>query len=182
MSTGRQRAAAVRRGSFPLTQALSAGLTRERQASFEAGRPLAVGLLLGEITRRGDRNPVLRGRRTGCTDSGIPFFGLGPVGLPIIEAKVIGEISNLYAPFKLATLNPTVRGTLTEDRLPASERRARRGAGAGSPSEATYTFACRQRAGAGPTGWPRVGLDSGIRVLSLVTPRRLFNPLAKSHR
>ena len=32
---------------------------------------------------------------------------------------MLGEISNLSAPFKFATLNPTVRGTLTEDRLPA---------------------------------------------------------------
>ena len=43
----------------------------------------------------------------------------GPVELPIIEAKILGEISNLSAPFKFFTLNPTVRGTLTEDRLPA---------------------------------------------------------------
>ncbi|MCY4606467.1 MAG: hypothetical protein OXE49_19700, partial [Gemmatimonadetes bacterium] len=41
------------------------------------------------------------------------------VELPIIEAKVLGEVSNLSAPYKFATLNPTVRGTLTEDRLPA---------------------------------------------------------------
>ena len=38
---------------------------------------------------------------------------------PIIESRVLGEISNLFAPFKFATLNPSVRGTLTEDRLPA---------------------------------------------------------------
>ena len=43
----------------------------------------------------------------------------GPVELPIIEAKVIGEVSNLSSPFKYGILNPTVRGTLTEDRLPA---------------------------------------------------------------
>ncbi len=44
---------------------------------------------------------------------------LGAVELPIIEAVVLGPISNLSAPFKFATLNPMVRGTLTEDRLPA---------------------------------------------------------------
>ena len=50
---------------------------------------------------------------------GHPMNSSGPVELPIIEAKVLGEISNLSAPFKFTTLNPTVRGTLTEDRLPA---------------------------------------------------------------
>ena len=43
--------------------------------------------------------------------------GIGPVELPIIEAKVLGEISHLSAPYKFATLNPIVRGTLTEDSL-----------------------------------------------------------------
>ena len=50
---------------------------------------------------------------------GHPMSGSGTIELPIIEAVVLGPISNLSAPFKFATLNPTVRGTLTEDRLPA---------------------------------------------------------------
>ena len=96
----------------------AAGLTQERQASFEAGRPLAVGLLLGELTLSslGTISYVDGNRVYGF---GHPMTGRGAVSLPIIEAKVLGEISNVSAPFKFATLNPTVRGTLKEDRLPA---------------------------------------------------------------
>ncbi len=105
-------------GSSLLSEAVSAGLTQDRQESFEAGRPLAIGLLLGEITGGGIGTiSYVDGNR--IYGFGHPMFGVGPVELPIIEAKVLGEISNLSAPFKFATLNPTVRGTLTEDRLPA---------------------------------------------------------------
>ena len=101
-----------------LSKTVAAGLTQERQASFEAGRPLTVGLLLGELTlgAMGTISYVDGNRVYGF---GHPMNSSGPVELPIIEAKVLGEISNLSAPFKFATLNPTVRGTLTEDRLPA---------------------------------------------------------------
>ena len=101
-----------------LSGASAAGLTQERQASFEAGRPLAVGLLLGELTLGavGTISYVDGNRVYGF---GHPMNSSGPVELPIIEAKILGEISNLSAPFKFSTLNPTVRGTLTEDRLPA---------------------------------------------------------------
>ena len=101
-----------------LSGANAAGLTQERQESFEAGRPLAVGLLLGELTLGavGTVSYVDGNRVYGF---GHPMNSSGPVELPIIEAKILGEISNLSAPFKFATLNPTVRGTLTEDRLPA---------------------------------------------------------------
>ncbi len=101
-----------------LSGASAAGLTQERQESFEAGRPLAVGLLLGELTLGavGTVSYVDGNRIYGF---GHPMNSSGPVELPIIEAKVLGEISNLSAPFKYTTLNPTVRGTLTEDRLPA---------------------------------------------------------------
>ena len=105
-------------GSFPLGEAVSAGMTQERQESFEAGRPLAVGLLLGEITQSGIGTiSYVDGNR--IYGFGHPMFGAGPVELPIIEARVLGEISSLEAPFKFATLNPTVRGIITEDRLPA---------------------------------------------------------------
>ena len=105
-------------GSFPFGEAVSAGLTQERQESFEAGRPLAVALLLGEITGGGVGTiSYVDGNR--IYGFGHPFESLGPVELPIIEAKILGEISNLSAPFKFATLNPTVRGIITEDRLPA---------------------------------------------------------------
>ena len=101
-----------------LSGASAAGLTQERQESFEAGRPLAVGLLLGELTLGavGTVSYVDGNRVYGF---GHPMNRSGPVELPIIEAKILGEISNLSAPFKFTTLNPTVRGTLTEDRLPA---------------------------------------------------------------
>ena len=101
-----------------LSGASAAGLTQERQESFEAGRPLTVGLLLGELTLGavGTVSYVDGNRIYGF---GHPMNSSGPVELPIIEAKVLGEISNLSAPFKFTTLNPTVRGTLTEDRLPA---------------------------------------------------------------
>ena len=100
-----------------LSKTVAAGLTQERQASFEAGRPLTVGLLLGELTlgALGTISYVDGNRIYGF---GHPMNSSGPVELPIIEAKVLGEISNTFAPFKFATLNPTVRGTLTEDRLP----------------------------------------------------------------
>ena len=101
-----------------LSGASAAGLTQESQESFEAGRPITVGLLLGELTlgSLGSISYVDGNRIYGF---GHPMNSSGPVELPIIEAKVLGEVSNLSAPFKFATLNPTVRGTLTEDRLPA---------------------------------------------------------------
>ena len=101
-----------------LSGTISAGLTKERQVSFEAGRPLAVGLLLGELTL-GSFGTVSYVDGKHIYGYGHPMFGTGPVELPIIEARVLGEISHWHAPFKFATLNPTVRGILTEDRLPA---------------------------------------------------------------
>lgn len=101
-----------------LSQASAAGLTRERQESFEAGRPLTVGFLLGELTL-GALGTISYADGNRIYGFGHPMDGSGPVELPIIEAKVLGEISNLSAPYKFATLNPTVRGTLTEDDLPA---------------------------------------------------------------
>ena len=101
-----------------LSGASAAGLTQERQESFEAGRPLTVGLLLGELTL-GSLGTISYVDGNRVYGFGHPMNSSGPVELPIIEAKVLGEISNLSAPFKFATLNPTVRGTLTEDRLPA---------------------------------------------------------------
>ena len=155
------------------TQALSAGLTRERQASFEAGRPLAVGLLLGEVTG-GSIGTIsyLDGNRV--YGFGHPFSGVGPVALPIIEAKVLGEISNLLAPFKFATLNPTVRGILTEDRLPGV-----RGVLDEEPDlvsiRSTYTFASGSQLEL-EHRMPAVGLESGF-ALGLVSTA-VFNPLA----
>ncbi len=101
-----------------LSQASAAGLTQERQGSFEAGRSLTVGLLLGELTL-GSLGTISYVDGNRIYGFGHSMSGAGPVELPIIEAKVLGQISNLFAPFKYATLNPTVRGTLTEDRLPA---------------------------------------------------------------
>ena len=101
-----------------LSEVMSAGKTQQHQSSFEAGRPLAVGLMLGEVTVAGlGTISYVDGNR--IYGFGHPMFGVGAVELPIIEAVVLGPISNLSAPFKFATLNPTVRGTLTEDRLPA---------------------------------------------------------------
>ena len=154
-------------------QAQSAGLTRERQASFEAGRPLAVGLLLGEITGGsiGTLSYVDGNRVYGF---GHPFNGVGPVALPIIEAKVLGEISNTRAPYKFATLNPTVRGTLTEDRLPGV-----RGVLDEEPDlvpiRSSYTFASGSRLEL-EHRMPAVGLDWG--TASGLVSTAVFNPLA----
>ena len=95
-----------------------AGKAAQNQDSFKAGRPLAVGLMLGEVTFAsiGTISYVDGNRIYGFGHS---MDDLGAVELPIIEAVVLGPISNLRAPFKFATLNPMVRGTLTEDRLPA---------------------------------------------------------------
>ncbi|MYI61859.1 MAG: hypothetical protein F4105_09365, partial [Gemmatimonadetes bacterium] len=119
LSTGLNGAHRLPEGrSSILSGASAAGLTQERQESFEAGRPLAVGLLLGELTL-GSVGTISYVDGNRVYGFGHPMNSSGPVELPIIEAKVIGEISNLSAPFKFTTLNPTVRGTLTEDRLPA---------------------------------------------------------------
>ncbi len=101
-----------------LSKTVAAGLTQERQVSFEAGRPLTVGLLLGELTL-GSMGTISYVDGNRVYGFGHPMNSSGPVELPIIEAKVLGEVSNLGSAFKFATLNPTVRGTLTEDRLPA---------------------------------------------------------------
>ena len=118
LSTGFNRMPPPEGGSSLLSEAVAAGLTRQRQHSFAPGRPLAVGLLLGELTigALGTISYVDGDRIYGFGHS---MSEAGPVELPIIEARVLGEISNLRAPYKFATLNPTVRGTLTEDRLPA---------------------------------------------------------------
>lgn len=118
VSTGFNRIELPPEGSPSLlSNAVAAGLTRQRQTSFAPGRPLAVALLLGELTLAslGTISFVDGDRVYGFGHS---MSDAGPVALPIIEAKVLGEISSLSAPFKFATLNPTVRGTLTEDRLP----------------------------------------------------------------
>ncbi len=101
-----------------LSKASSASLTQEHQEHFEAGRPLTVGLLLGELTL-GSLGTISYVDGDRIYGFGHPMSSAGPVELPIIEARVLGEISNLTAPYKFATMNPTVRGTLTEDRLPA---------------------------------------------------------------
>ena len=119
MSTGLNRVELTPEGRPSiLNDTVAAGLTTQRQTSFAPGRPLAVGLLLGELTLGafGTISFVAGDRVYGF---GHPMDDSGPVALPIIEAVVLGEISNLHAPFKFVTLNPTVRGTLTEDRLPA---------------------------------------------------------------
>ncbi len=101
-----------------LNDAISAGLTKDRQTSFAPGRPLAVALLLGELTLGGlGTISFVDGDRV--YGFGHSMFKAGPVALPIIEATAAGGNSNLQAPYKFATLNPTVRGTLTEDRVPA---------------------------------------------------------------
>ena len=98
--------------------ALPAVLTQDRQVSFEAGRPLAVALMLGELTHGGIGTiSYVDGDRV--YGFGHPMFQFGQVELPIIEARILGEVSNSWAPYKFASLNPTIRGTLTQDRLPA---------------------------------------------------------------
>ena len=94
-----------------------AGKTSQRQASFEPGRSLAVGSLLGEFTQAalGTISYVEGDRVYGW---GHQMDNAGLVDLPIIEARVLAEISSVQAPYKYATLNPTVRGTLTGDFLP----------------------------------------------------------------
>lgn len=102
--------------SFPKGM-VQAGKTTQRQESFAPGRPLVVGYLLGEVTRGafGTISYIEGDRIYGFGHS---MGNTGAVELPIIEGQVLAEISSIEAPFKLLTLNPTVRGTLTEDYLP----------------------------------------------------------------
>ena len=82
--------------------ALPAVLTQDRQVSFEAGRPLAVALMLGELTHGGIGTiSYVDGNRV--YGFGHPMFQFGQVELPIIEARVLGEVSNSWAPYKLAS-------------------------------------------------------------------------------
>ena len=135
-------------GSFPFGEAVSAGLTQERQESFEAGRPLAVALLLGEITGGGVGTiSYVDGNR--IYGFGHPFESLGPVELPIIEAKVLGEISNLSAPFKFATLNPNGKGRHNRRPIARDSGRPRGGTGAGPDQEQVH-ISVRERARADP--------------------------------
>ncbi len=157
--------------SSRLSEVMSAGKTQQHQISFEAGRPLAVGLMLGEvaIAALGTISYVDGNRVYGF---GHPMDGVGIVELPIIEAVVLGPISNLSAPFKFATLNPTVRGTLTEDRLPS----VRGVLGEGPeliPVKSIYTFSLGQVLEL--THRVAVGLDP-FTTANLVA-EALFSPL-----
>lgn len=114
----------LRTGFHPNQQGLSvrgevtpAGKTSQHQTSFAPGRPLAVGSLLGEFTQAslGTISYVEGDRVYGF---GHQMVNAGLVEMPIIEAQVLAEISSVQAPYKYAALNPTVRGTVTEDFLP----------------------------------------------------------------
>ena len=109
-----------------LSGASAAGLTQERQESFEAGRPLTVGLLLGELTL-GSLGTISYVDGNRVYGFGHPMNSSGPVELPIIEAKVLGEISNLSAPVQVCNAEPN--GARHPDRRPLTRgsRRARSG-------------------------------------------------------
>jgi hypothetical protein len=94
---------------------VAAGATQQPQESFAPGRPLAIGFLLGEITIAG-RGTVSHVDGERVYGFGHSLYGRGAVALPIIGAQVIGQVSNWASPVGFATLNSTVRGTLTQDR------------------------------------------------------------------
>ena len=99
------------------TSTVSAGLSRERQHSFAPGRPLAVGLLLGEVTLASFGTiSFVRGNE--IYGFGHAMDETGPVEYPIIEAVILGEVTNARAPYKFPTLNPNVRGVILQDRKP----------------------------------------------------------------
>ena len=173
VSTGANGLQSVDGGSlFPFKEALSAGLTLDRQESFEAGRPLVVGLLLGETTSAalGTISYMAGNRVFGF---GHPLSSLGSTKLPIIEGKVLGEVSNIYGPYKFATLNPTVQGILTEDHLPAV-----RGVLGEEPELvpilSKYTFASGNELEL-THRMPTFGLESYLTASLLLTA--VFNPL-----
>ncbi|MFY9493332.1 MAG: SpoIVB peptidase S55 domain-containing protein [Minisyncoccia bacterium] len=96
----------------------SASRASDFEQKFEPGSPLAVALLVGD-----DVNMAAVGTVTYTTGNkiigfGHPFTWLGPVEYPIIGAKVLVEISNLFSPFKFAVLNSDILGVITADRLP----------------------------------------------------------------
>jgi hypothetical protein len=127
-----------RTNELGITEFASAGRTQQHQESFDAGRPLAVSFLLGEVTLAG-LGTVSYADGDRIYGFGHPMFGSGPVALPIIEAQVLAPMSNLSAPFKFATFNPTVRGTLLEDRLPGVRGRLDEGP-ALAPIRSMYRF------------------------------------------
>ena len=102
-----------------LVTGVNASMTEDRQRDFAPGRPLAVAVVLGDELAAAAVGTVsyLDGDRVyGFAHS---MQGVGPVQLPIIESRTLGPVSGVESPFKYGTLNPTVRGTLTEDRRPA---------------------------------------------------------------
>ena len=109
-----------------LSKTVAAGLTQERQVSFEAGRPLTVGLLLGELTL-GSLGTISYVDGNRIYGFGHPMNSSGPVELPIIEAKVIGEVSNLSSPFKFGTLNSNGAGNSNRRSSARGARRTRSG-------------------------------------------------------
>lgn len=96
----------------------SASQASDFEQKFEPGSPLAVALLVGDDINLAAVGTVTYRQGEKIIGFGHPFTWLGPVEYPIIGAKVLVEISNLFSPFKFAILNSDILGVITADRLP----------------------------------------------------------------
>lgn len=101
-----------------LTASGSAGAAGEIQQEFKPGNPLAVALFTGDEVNIGAIGTVSYVQDNNILGFGHPFLGNGQTSLPIIGAEILGEISNLNAPFKFATLGNKILGTIAYDRMP----------------------------------------------------------------
>ena len=90
----------------------------EFNQSFEAGGPLATGLVVGPEVKAAALGTITYMNGNQIFGFGHPVLELGPQSLPIVDAYVIAEISNLFAAFKFFSLGENIRGELTADRLP----------------------------------------------------------------
>lgn len=87
------------------------------EANFEPGSPVAGVLLGGDFKMAGVGTITWRDGDT-ILGFGHPFFGWGPVDMPMAGAEVITVVQTLPSSFKLSNVGPTV-GRIFQDRQSA---------------------------------------------------------------
>lgn len=94
----------------------AAGLADNLQSEFVPGRPLAAAVIWGDEVNITSVGTITYTAGSQVLGFGHSMFNTGDVGLPIVEARVLQEISGLISPYKFFTVGRTVRGTLMADR------------------------------------------------------------------